>query len=55
MTTLSGILIMYLIAILYGKRRERIKIGGVIILVFLAAIQAILIMAQMFTMPPPSQ
>ncbi len=55
MTTLGGILLMYLIAILYGKRRERIKTGGVIVFVLLAAIQAVLIMVQMFTMSPPSQ
>lgn len=55
MLTFGTILLLYYVAILYGKRKERLKTGDVIVLMLLAALQAGIMLTQMYMMSVPSQ
>ena len=48
-------MLLYIGGILYGKRKQRLKAGDIIVLMLLAALQAGLMLTQMYMMTVPSQ
>jgi hypothetical protein len=55
MTSLSMMLLMYVGAILIAKRRQRITPGAYLLLIFLAIVQTVIIVIDMYFRKPPDQ
>jgi hypothetical protein len=55
MTSLSLMLLMYVGAILVAKRRQRITPGAYLLIIFLAIVQTVIIVIDMYLRKPPDQ
>jgi hypothetical protein len=54
MVSLSGMIILYVIGIIVGKRRQRVTPGAIMLLIALAIMQTVIVAIDMYTRKPPT-